>query len=126
MNEIQKKLLEITEVIKEKDCTAAGLFTGNSGIAIFLAYVNQLYNSPDLNNMMEDSLHQSFEQMEKSGAIHTFADGYAGICWSMNHLVLQNKADADVGSLFEEIEPYLTRLQKIILKKKILISSMGG
>lgn len=107
MEEIKNKLLEITETIKKNNCIDPGLHTGNSGIAIFLAYVNQLYNNPDLNSEMGCSLQKSIELLEVEGAIHTFSEGFAGVCWGMNHLVLQNKVDADVNSLFEEIEPYL-------------------
>ena len=104
MLKTKELLLKITEAIKENDCTTAGLLTGNIGIAIFLAYVNQLYNRADISEVMENSLHKCFKSLEANGSIHNYADGLAGICWGINHLVIQNKIDADVNSLFEELE----------------------
>ncbi len=126
MTEIQNKLLEITEAIKKNNCTHAGLLTGNCGIAIFLAYVNLIYNDANLNYEMETSLHKSFEKLAKEGSVHTFADGFAGICWGMNLLALQNKVEADVSSLFEEIEPYLVTTSENNLKVNFFDFIHGG
>lgn len=125
MIEIEEKLSEITEAIKTSDCSRSGLLTGNGGIAVFLANVNQLYNKPELNDAMEESLQKCFEESEK-GPGTTFADGYSGICWSMNHLVHHNKVEADISSLFEDIEPFLISRSEEDLNMSFFDFVLGG
>ena len=107
MELIESKLWEITQVLKASVCEDNSLLIGHTGIAMFLAYVNQLYEDPDLSSEMEKSLQKSLTIFQKTGAAHSFCSGYAGVCWGVNHLVKESKLDADIDSLFEEIEPYL-------------------
>jgi lantibiotic modifying enzyme len=126
LQEVQNKLLEITEVIKKNNCTDDSLFAGHSGIAIFLAYVNELYNDQGLDIGMESSVMKSLEIFKKERAAHTFCSGFAGVCWGTNHLVIKKKIDADICSLFEEIEPYLVATSENDLEINLLDFMHGG
>ena len=104
IKEAKNKLLEITDVIKESNCENIGLLTGNIGIAIFAAHINTIYNNIDVNNSMENALNKCFSALENDGSNHKFADGLAGICWGINHLVNKKIIDTDVDLLFEDLE----------------------
>lgn len=126
MKEIEKKLIQITKAIKENNCMVDGLFIGHSGIAIFQAYINQLYNDPGLNSEMEISLQKSIESFAQEESTYTFSNGFAGICWGINHLAKQNKIDTDINSLFEEIHPLLISTSSNDLKVNFYDFLHGG
>jgi lantibiotic modifying enzyme len=123
---IQGKLLEIIEVIKKNNCTDYSLLAGYSGIAIFLAHVNELYNNFNLNEEMESSVKKSLEIFKQQGATHAFCSGFAGVCWGTNHLVIENRIEADIGSLFEEIEPCLAATSENDFKINLFDFMHGG
>lgn len=104
---VENKLLEIIDAIKGNNCMDSSLFVGHSGLAIFWAYVNQLYNDPNLTNEIEKSISIGLEMFKKEKPTHTFCNGFAGVCWATDHLVAKNSIEADISSLFEDIEPYL-------------------
>jgi lantibiotic modifying enzyme len=123
---IQEKLLEITNEVRRNNCENTGLLVGHCGITIFLAYVNQLYDDPELTIQMENSLQKSLEIFKLDGAAHSFCSGYAGVCWGVNHLVANGKLDTDVNDLFEEIEPYLTITSENDFQKNLFDFLHGG
>jgi len=104
---IENKLSEITEVLKGNNSLDSSLFVGHSGLAIFWAYVNQLCNDPSLTIEIEKSIAIGLEIFGKERAAHTFCNGFAGVCWATEHLASKNWIEADISSLFEDIEPYL-------------------
>jgi lantibiotic biosynthesis protein len=126
MKEIEKKLLEITEIIKNTDCTNNSLLSGNSGIAVFLAYVNQRYNDPDLNSEMENALSKSLEAFGNEDSTYTFGNGFSGICWGLSHLVKQKIVEAEVSSIFEDIHPLLISTSESDMKINFFDFLHGG
>jgi lantibiotic modifying enzyme len=105
--DVENKLLEIIAVVKANSSIDSSLFIGHSGFAIFWAYVNELYNDPSLTNEMEKSIAIGLEMFRRENATHTFCNGFAGVCWATEHIVSKGWIEADISSLFEDIEPYL-------------------
>ncbi len=126
MSLIENRLLEITNILRKCNTTDAGLFTGNSGIGLFLAHVNQHYMEDVLMDEAGRAFRKSFDALEQGGPLHSFAEGYAGVCWALNHLVQQNLVEADINSLFEEIDPYLISAAENDLEHTYLDYLHGG
>jgi lantibiotic modifying enzyme len=124
--DIENKLLEIVEVVKKNDCIDRSLFVGHTGLAIFWAYINQLYNDPNLTAETEKSILMGLEIFGQERATHTFCNGFAGVCWATDHLISKNKLEADVSSLFEEIEPYLAITSENDFKTNLFDFMHGG
>lgn len=105
-NQIEARIVEIGDaVLAHTQTNRIGLLNGNSGIALFLFYVDLWKDENHYGEIGEELLYDAMEQINNGFDQFIFSVGISGILWTLRHLNNAQFIDADCD--FEEIIPIL-------------------
>jgi lantibiotic biosynthesis protein len=107
--EVKIKLEQIAGIFyNEYNQQNIGLLTGNSGIAVFLAYYSKLYKDEKYFSKIPDLINENLKILNNGFNLHTFCSGISGFLWSLTHLVKINIIDKDdIADLLNELDLYI-------------------
>ena len=88
------KIEELTKINFQqtnKQC----LFSGDTGVAIWYLYLSRCFNDSSFYEKGINTITEVIDTLYHTSQTHTFCNGYAGIGWSILHLMDQNFIDLD-------------------------------
>jgi lantibiotic modifying enzyme len=109
---IVKILSEISLILSSEKTTydKTGLYEGELGAAVFQAHLYLWSKKEEILDRMYCNLSRSIDKINLSPQSFTFADGFAGVMWSLSHLRnLKLISTEDLEVVDGEIEDFLKR-----------------
>ena len=103
------------------------LASGYPGIALFYSYYSQFTQDTHYQNLSSSIIENCFEYIAQNDATYTFADGIAGLGWTIQHLLKNNLLEGTEDAL-DEIDDYLKQVSIYQIKSgnyDFLHGSMG-
>ncbi len=85
----EKKIHEIAELLVNSDeiqDQQLSLFSGSTGIAMFLFYYSRIFNKDSYANKANELLFSTINRLDLNRG-YTFCEGISGICWTISHLI---------------------------------------
>jgi len=104
-----KKLDEIAAVLLDSSKNQEiGLYSGNTGLALFLFYYARFKNSATLHQQASKILDDLFIQIESaSHPLFSFCSGIAGVSWLVDHLCRQGFLQANSDEMISDVDIFL-------------------
>jgi lantibiotic modifying enzyme len=106
---IEIKLGEIARYLtflKTEKNLSNGLFTGSAGIALFLFYYSRHKKSEYFADKAMEFLSSSVSEIDNC-LYHAFCGGISGICWCIQHLIINGFIDNENIEIIETFDHYL-------------------
>ena len=114
---IESKVNEIKDAVLNHDSKEQiGLLSGNSGLALFLFYLDLFNKESKYGEVAETLLYDAMERINEGYDYFPLSSGITGILWTLVHLNREAFIEADCD--FEEILP--------ILEKQMLLHAEQG
>lgn len=105
INEISEELISNrVNISNELDI---GLFSGNTGIALFLFHLHDFSKKQKHKDSASFYLEKSFEQINAGQRLPTFCNGIAGVAWTVNYLVKHSFIEEENLEVLDDIDDYL-------------------
>ena len=88
------KALEILQTrISLKESNNPSLFSGIGGKVLFYAYLDGVHSTIDYKSLLNDSIQEVLDNLSQKTNDPSFADGYTGIAWLLQHIVNESLSD---------------------------------
>ncbi len=115
---IRKKLSEIANIFEGQNyiINSNGLMGGKTGIALFLLYYSRLTNNKKYSEIAFDLIFDAFNSINNGFKLHTFANGIAGIGWTVEHLIQNNFLEKDTSNVLDNIDNFMYRTMMTDIK----------
>src|SRR3569832_1583121 len=104
---IRSKIDEIAEALLQQSNQPQepSLMCGYTGIGIFLFYYGKYKESQYHMEQGNEMIARSVDTINQTDFSYiSFVGGFSGICWGIQHLILQDFIDADPDELFTELD----------------------
>lgn len=120
MFKVEKKVLEIIKELKKKpegNEIRSSLFTGDSGIALFLFYCSKYFNDYVLAKLAMDYLSIAVKAIDINKTYsYSFCEGISGITWCIDHLIKNNFIECENEEILNAFDNFLCQRTLIALK----------
>lgn len=117
-DKILKKLSELANILKKRghSLSTNGLMGGKTGIALFLFYFSKLNNDKQYSEVAFKLIFDAFNSINNGFKLHTFANGIAGIGWTVEHLAQNNFLEKDTSNVLDNIDDFMFRTMMTDIK----------
>ncbi len=105
-NNVADKLKEIESLFLKTNSGSFGLYTGNSGIILFLIYYSGITDKSYSDRIIE-LLEKSIKKINKGNFEYSFCDGISGFSWLLEHLVAKKVLERNDISILDDFDVYL-------------------
>jgi lantibiotic modifying enzyme len=105
---VADKLKEIESLFINTNSRTYGLYTGNSGIILFLIYYSSISDKPYSDRIVE-LLEKSIKKINTGNIKYSFCDGLSGFSWLLEHLVTRNVLERDDIRILDDFDEYLCK-----------------
>ncbi|TAL66619.1 MAG: hypothetical protein EPN88_08125 [Bacteroidetes bacterium] len=111
--EIKNKISAIADCLENYPETNKSLMGGKAGVALFWTYYSVFSESVDLHKRLVPLISEIFQGIRQGNSSPTFANGIAGIGWTIEHIKQNGFIDIDtdfiIGSLDDLLYPYMLK-----------------
>ena len=111
VTEINSKIDEIAECLRNKHNATPGLMNGKVGEVLFWAYYSSYMKKSFSEERVVSLLAEVFDDIKNGFKYQTFANGLAGVGWTVEHLAQNGFINTDtnkiIGSLDDFLLPYM-------------------
>lgn len=114
------KLSEIADVLlnkKDQSGENINLLSGKTGEAVFFYYYSRFTKNKKYADHGFQLLTEVFEEINNGFSFHTYAGGFAGIGWAIEHLVKNGFLETETTKVLDELDDYLFNCMMDDIKK---------
>lgn len=104
---VEKKVHELAEGLVVADVLESGLMGGAAGVACFYAYYADWTGDLHFKGLAEEMVEQALSPPAGHFPEFSFSNGYAGIAWTLQHLMDQKLLEIDATSVVDKLNPLL-------------------
>lgn len=117
-NQLERKLIEINDAlnIHSKDVRNVGVFSGLPGVILFKFYYAMYKGDEQYALEGYELINRCLEEFQNGPSYLSLCDGAAGLGWTLDHLVKNDFLDADIDSMFSQLDATLNEEMLAYLK----------
>lgn len=106
---IATKLSQITDRLLQtwKESPGSGLHVGQSGIALYLAYYARFSGEEEYLDEAMKIIGSCMSSLGENPGHYNLCSGFAGLAWTITHLVKENFFEADLAEDLASLDDYL-------------------